>query len=453
MKGICRSGMVCKAKMGKILRKILTNAGLIAAGAMAGLLALLLVYCIPTDQIQVHVWQSLPLLEEEFTDSELITGNSATLTGNFTDCLMLENAIYTSEEHSLLEQILFMYRGESYGGDGWAPGYSLVDYLEGTKQYREVEYSRYWHGYLVVLRPLFYFTTFSSIRILASAVQLLLVGYVLFLCFRRKENALGFAFLTSVPFFYFIAMPFSLSLSICFYVLSVALIVQLNCHDQLEKRNRYGEFFLIVGMAVSYFDFLTYPLVCLGFPLCVALYLSNSGWKSSLRKFVSYSTQWCVGYIGMWAGKWVLADLLVGSNTISDALQTVLVRTGVSEVGSPFAGFLHVLKKNLQVYQNWGFYLLLLGVALILVKLFWKNRWEFGGRQGIEQGMVLLLVALLPLVWLFFTQNHSEQHYMYTCKIFTVTVFAGICAVDKILVKQSSHEKAYPSERLDSKYD
>lgn len=423
-----------KGKIDKLVRKAFICAGMVVAGVVMGLLALLLVYCIPTGPIQVHVWQSLPLLEKEFADSELITGNPATLTGNFTDCLMLENAIYDSPEHSGLEQILYMYRGESDAGDGWAPGHSLVDYLEGTEQPREVEYSRYWHGYLVVLRPLFYLTTFQSIRLMASTAQLLLVACVLFLCFRRGENALGFAFVAALPFFYFITMSFSLSLSICFYIMAIAMIVQLKWHEKLQKRNWYGAFFLIVGMATSYFDFLTYPLVCLGFPLCVALYLSKEGWKQNLCKLVSYSVQWCVGYVGMWAGKWILTDLLVGGNTIRDALQTVLVRTGNSSEDSAFSGFWYVLEQNIQVYQNWNFYLLFAGIMMVLLRMLWSKRFHLKDKQCIMQGIVVGVVALFPIVWLFFTQNHSEQHYMYTCKILAVTVFAGICAVSKVTV-------------------
>ena len=126
---------------------------LLAGGVVAGLLLLLLVYCIPVSPMKVHIRQSLPMLEKEFSDSELLEGYPGSLTGSFTDCLMLENAIYTSDEHTTLEQILRMYRGESGTGDGWAPGNSLADYAWDARQPREVEYARYWHGYLVVLKP------------------------------------------------------------------------------------------------------------------------------------------------------------------------------------------------------------------------------------------------------------------------------------------------------------
>lgn len=407
---------------------------LLLGGTLAGFLALALVFCLPTGRMKQHIGQSQTMIEQDFVDIGLIPGNAATLTGNFTDCLMLENAVYRSEEHSLLEQILVMYRGESGEGDGWAPGYSLVDYLDGVEQSREVDYARYWHGYLVVLKPLLLLTTFNSIRIMAGILQFILAGIIILLCGRRREELLGAAFLVSVPCLYSFTMYFSLSLSICYYIMSFALILQLLNHEKWETRGYYFAFFLIVGMAVSYFDFLTYPLVTLGFPLCVCLYLDRSGWKEKLKKMVWYSAEWSLGYLGFWAMKWVLTDLLVGGNVIGDAIDTLFTRTESAEGYSRLGGFLAVLKQSIVPYTNWGFYLLALAIFIMLIILVVKNRKCIDVNTAL-QGGVLVLTALFPLGWLFLTQNHAEQHWMFTFKILAVSVFACILAVGKTLGK------------------
>lgn len=420
-----------------ILRKAGISILLIVLGAVIGLAALVLVFCLPVDSMQLHVWQSIPLIEGEFWDSELIPENAATLTGSFTDCLMLENAVYTSEEHGLLEQVLYMYRGESGTGDGWAPGFSLIDYLEGVEQPREAEYSRYWHGYLVVLKPLLMLTTFNSIRMIAAAVQLLLVCAVVFLCGRRKENVLGMAFACSMPFLYLFSMFTSLSLSICFYLMAGAVMLQLLWHEKINAKGRYYVFFLMAGMATAYFDFLTYPLVTLGYPLCVCLYLNREEWKESLKKLIGYSAEWSLGYLGLWAMKWILTDLLVGGGAIKDALDTLFTRTESAAGYSKLAGFATVLKQNLSVYGNWSFYLLVLGIAAVLIGMAVRQRREFC-KTKLLQGAVLLCIALYPFAWLFATQNHAEQHWMYTFKILAIAVFAGICAVGACFRKEES---------------
>jgi len=418
----------------KLLKKTGQSILLLLLGAAAGLMALLLIFCLPTDSMKLHVWQSLPLLEAEFQDSELIPGNAATLTGNFTDCLMLEHAVYTSPEHSLLEQALYLYRGESDAGDSWAPGFSLADYLNGIEQPREAQYPRYWHGYLVVLKPLLMLTTLPSIRMTAAAAQLLLAGVVMLLCGKRRESLLGMAFLTSLPFLYFFSMFTSLSLSICFYLSTVAMVMQLFFHEKWNTRGYYCFFFLLLGMATAYFDFLTYPLVTLGYPLCTCLYLNRETCRDSMKKLIGYSAEWCFGYLGMWAMKWILTDLLTGGRVISDALNTLLTRTDSAAGYSRLAGFAAVLRQNISVYENWAFFLLLLGILVFLTLLVLRQR-RNANREGLACGMVLAVIALYPFFWLFLTQNHAEQHWMYTFKILAITIFAGICAVGKCFRK------------------
>ncbi len=163
--------------MGKrVFKTIRKHILFILAGTAAGVLLLLMVYCLPVGAMREHVCQSLPMLQREFETENLIVEYPGTFLGTYTDCLMLENAIYQSEDHSMLEQALCMYRGESGTGAGWAPGYSLVDYLEGRPQPAEVTYSRYWHGYLVVLKPLLLLTSFTTLRLMAAWGQLLLLG-------------------------------------------------------------------------------------------------------------------------------------------------------------------------------------------------------------------------------------------------------------------------------------
>ena len=168
---------------------------ILVLGSLIGLLALIAVHLLPTNLMKDHVFWSLEMIEKEFTDEVLIDGYNSTLTGNFTDCLMLEHAVYSNPNHTILEQVLQMYRGETYyheaDPDGWWPGQSLIDYLSNIPQPREVTYGRYWHGYLIILKPLLLITSFNSLRLFNAAFQLTLVGFVAVeLC---KKGAFSFA--------------------------------------------------------------------------------------------------------------------------------------------------------------------------------------------------------------------------------------------------------------------
>ena len=426
-------------RMKKGIKTIILNAIVLVIGSVLGLLALIAVHMLPVQPMQANVYWSLGMIEKEFSDEVLIDGYNATLTGNFTDCLMLEHAVYSNDEHTVLEQVLNMYRAESYYDefyeDGWWPGQSLVDYLYGTAQPREVTYGRYWHGYLVILKPLLYLTNVNTIRLLNASLQLILAGFVAVELGKKGSSVFAKAFMISLPFMFFVSSFSSLSLSICLYIMLGAMLVQCKWGNILSVNSRYMYFFLVVGMITAYLDFLTYPLVTLAYPLCVCLYFESDKTKQGIKKIFIYSLEWMIGYGGMWAAKWVLSDLLIGSTTIKDALINVFTRTQSAENTTRFSGFFLVLSKNLQVYLNWGFILLLIVLAIVFVVKIFKTGIK-NVIRNLSSGIVFFIVAVSPLVWYFVLENHSEQHWPFTCRIMAISVFAGITGVNRIFEKK-----------------
>lgn len=423
----------------KIMKKhisfIRNNVTILVVAPIVGLLLMLLVHFLPTDTMRQNVYWSMDMIIPEFTDELVVEGYRSTLTGNFTDCLMLHHAIYSNEEHSSLEQVLHMYRSESYNveGDptGWEPGRSLFEYLNDIEQPREVEYGRYWHGYLVILKPLLLFTSFNTIRLLNGALQLIAAGFIVIGLTRKKAEPLAKAFLVSLPFMFFISTFSSLSLSICFYLMAVALLAQLKWDEKLYKKNLYYVFFLMVGIATSYFDFLTYPLVTLAYPLCVYLYFHGGRLKEQLRKSFLFCMEWGIGYVGMWASKWLLCDLLSDSSTIKDALDTIGTRTQSAQGGYGFGGFTEVLQVNIAPFMNRGYLVILFIVLLLAIIGIFRNG-IMKSILKIRKTIPYLAIAILPFIWYLATQNHSVQHWQYTCRIIAITVFAGVTALQII---------------------
>ena len=97
-------------------------------------------------------------------------------------------------------------------------------------------------------------------------------------------------------------------------------------------------FFLLTGMATSYFDFLTYPVASLGMPLIVGLLLHRDETaRTRLGRMVRGGLCWALGYAGMWAGKWALALLYGSEGFWSTLVGSLEVRTshevrGVGEI-------------------------------------------------------------------------------------------------------------------------
>lgn len=412
-----------------VLRKII----ILLAAPVIGLVLLLLVHLLPNGKMYEHVYWSIDTVTAEFEDETLVDGYKATLTGNFTDCLMILHAVYDHPGHSVLEQSLLMYRPEyliSDDPEAWQPGNSLVDYIVNGNINREVTYGRYWHGYLVFLKPLLMITSLGSVRLFFAAFQLLLLGLVVIELASKGMKKAAWAFILSMPYLFFFSTFASLSLSICFFLMIFAMYVLIRFWDVLEDKKLFFEAFLIFGILTSYFDFLTYPLVTLGFPLVFYAYrkAGNEYGKKNLLSVVCNSFAWFAGYGFMWMSKWLIAAVFGYKGLIGDAFSTVGTRVGSAESLSRIGGFFRVIGLNLKPYLNWGFFIYIFIVLASCVTGFIckkKKAMDLKSISGkVKSGWILLFIALYPFFWFIALENHSEQHWIYTCRIFAVTFYA-----------------------------
>lgn len=409
--------------MGKTIRNCIF---LLLAGIITGFLLLLAVFMLPKKPMLHNVQESVGTLQSEFEHEEVVYGYSATLTGIFTDSIMLHSAVYDAQDRNVLQQAMGIYRGE-LAQEYWIPGEAVVRYAIGETLPYEESYARYWHGYLVFLKPLLLVFNLANLRLLGTVLQPLLLGLILWLFYKREKFAYGLAYGAAVLCMLPVSMQMSLSLSVCWYILSAALVWQLLRHEKLQEKRHYPEFFLLAGMAAAYFDLLTYPLVTLGIPLCVYIVLSDNPLKMQIKRLIGFSLCWAAGYGGMWAAKWILSDILLGTGVISDALRTLTARTASAESYNKFTGFFHVVAANIKPYMNWPyllFGLLILGFGVLMA---------VRGRKGLQienlkkSAVLYAMIALLPFGWFFVTENHSSEHWMFTFKILSVSIFAFLC--------------------------
>ena len=114
-----------------------------------------------------------------------------------------------------------------------------------------------------------------------------------------------------------------------------------------------------IGIVVSYFDFLTYPLVTLGVPLCLLLILQADKitYLQKIKNIISLSIAWVIGYLGMWAMKWMIGSIATHKNI----LWMLLNRFCFEQIPTMKAFISHVgvlLPLMLWILQNGPIYLL-----------------------------------------------------------------------------------------------
>ncbi len=400
----------------------------LAAGILLGFLLITASYLLPVDRIQQNVRKSAATVEREGSYPFLYENWRSTRLDNFTDSIMLLLAAYPGDGNAVQNAMLSTYARFA----DHDPAQGLVKWATGaTDGYQTHSYARYWHGYLVWLKPLLLFFDYGQIRILNTVLQCLLSALVLFLMFRKGCKRLMLPFLLTALFLTPTALFQSFQFSWVFYVTAAAVLCLLLGFERREAARSFWRLFLFTGMATSYVDFLTYPLITLGVPL--ALYLAMRGhtsWKTSVADVAGLSLAWGIGYVGMWAGKWALCGLLTGSDVLSTVQGNILARMSNAYMEETF-NWAEVLKRNIEAYNHWlylgPFLLCLAGYAL----LFGREQITLSGgtlrvsKQWAGGALLpLALAALIPFAWYFVASNHTYIHYWYAHRTLAVTAFA-----------------------------
>lgn len=409
--------------------KHIRNILLIFIGMVAaGYLALVCVYALPTGPIQKNVAEAANIMQMDGSHPELVYGHQDTMLDNLTDSIMLLTARYEGTE-SVFEESLLNSR---FTVAGLMDSEVLAAEASGEELDGETSsYGRYWHGYLLYLKPLLMVLNYGQIRYLIGAIQFALLTVVLYLFVKKQKEMHMIPFMAA----YLFLNPAALSLSLQYFPASVLTILQfvvILLKEDKYRNNpmRWIYHFFIVGGLIAYFDFLTYPLLTLGMPLVFLLAENRKSLKEDIISFVGNCAAWGIGYVAMWGSKWILGSLLTEENIIADALGSVLLRVGATESEAQVSA-LETIIKNIGANKLYLLMTVLLCVGIVGYGI-WKHRRV--NKQNFNIG--ILLCAVLPIMWYVVISNHSYIHYWFTYRILAISIYAGLILIEKLFEKR-----------------
>lgn len=405
-------------------------------GIAVGFGLLLGVYALPTEPMAANLRASVPALNGEWgrEDSyeQLLPGYRSTQLDNSTDAAMLLAAVHESD----LPPTVQVAQSFRYGGDGNAFGALLSYGQSGTEGLSTVSIARYWHGYLVFLKPLLCFFSYLDIRMLLSLLQGCLMAAVIAGLCRRGLAMLVPAFLLAL----LAVTPFATALSLQFSTVLCTFLCAMLALLYLPAKTFAGHglalLFVTVGMATSYVDYLTYPIASFGMPMILCLFLFPlDGWKAQAKRLFLCGLCWCVGYFGMWAGKWVIAGAFGNEVWFWPNLWAKISERSSDVSGDQSLSYGMVLRSIVGVFRKRAYLLAFLATGLLwlaarirrrrLPRACWKERSPLLALLGV--------IALLPFAWYLCTQNHSYNHAFFTSRALCVTLFAVGCALSSLL--------------------
>lgn len=289
---------------------------------------------------------------------------------------------------------------------------SLLAYAPGVVEVRAVDYSRYWHGYAAISRPLLTLFPYHDLRMLtfnalAALFAFLAIGLI------RNAGA-RFAFAALLPF-YFINYSgfFELWTKAAGWIVML-ILANVIVRTKWSADRRPYLLFYFAGAATAYVDLLSTPLLIFGFPAALYFLLALRGEAldatGQIRRLATIGAFWTLGYAGLWFAKIAIAAAVLGPQIWADAVETAAFRlNGDYDSVKHFIGA--GILENLEAFKGfWG------GLAIITFFVIPVANAKIRARLAtfLHNSPAVALIAASPFAWYEVLSNHSQIHGLFT---------------------------------------
>lgn len=402
---------------------------------------LLLTSLIPSSAIKENVEKSSVKLLELGEKKEYELGYKKESIFTFTDALMINTAYSVDSKHPI-ESMLLARRS-------YIPGQTLTVheeakdvisapmYMNGSNAYQTkelyglmhndgntdaFEYPRYWHGYLIFLRPLLLLFDYNIIRII-SCISFIVLTIILSILLCKKINVI-----TGIIIFISMILLNIFIISIClneittYYIAIVASIILCLKFENIKKN--IGIFFFILGSFTSFVDLFTTPIITVAIPLIIYFLIKqNSSEETGIKQIVEViklSIIWVLGYGFTWITKWVLVDLILNRAVFLEAINQALFRS----VSRDNRLLTDTRVQIIYIKRYLGDYLLKAMTILTFIYLIIKIVKDRNKKININLVNMLpyLIIMLYPFIWFFVVKQHTLIHMFFTNRIIIIAI-------------------------------
>ena len=400
------------------------------AGTLAVLFVLLLAaYALPGERVRQNVYDSARTIQSEGLYPEYF-GFKLFQMDNYTDTLMLFEAASADE----LPPLQAMMTNTAYNVDNFETladdlaWYIEKDWSAGAQRtdapaLEPFSYARYWHGYLLWLRPLLLVTSYTGVRIVQYIALFALLAVVLVRLRRRcgLRAAVWFAVSQLAVSVWFV--PHQVQYFTCFF------IAYAGCAWVLARPRRSDVLclgLLVLGTATAFCDLLVTPILTLGLPLACWLLEPQQRLRGGVPQCalaVGGSLCWGTGYALCWASKWVLAGAVTGQNVLTDALHQAEVRTTADTWHGMELTWCNIFAFLYDTLNSRHLFWPALVVLAALIALFILS---IRSKAALVRALPLALTACMTPAWFVLLRTHSIQHGWFTWRALGLTLFAGL---------------------------
>lgn len=299
------------------------------------------------------------------------------------------------------------------------------------------EYARYWHGYLVILRPLLAIFNYNSIRIILSLITLSLIICMLVLIYKKINLVTAFIYALGLLSISIFIVSQSINEILIFIVAFIFTIILLLKKDKIKD---IFMFFFIVGSVANFIDLLTAPIVTLGIVgTTYFLLLQNKNEKNSIKTYIieilKICVAWGLGYGLTWISKWVITEVLFNRNLITQAIEQAIFRMKLPTKtdGTLKYDLMFVLQRNINFLSNSVISInIFMIIALIVYNIIKVMKKEIDFKNNLKECIPYFFMFILPFLWYMVLKQHSAVHAFFTYRILIISIINIFIIVTKI---------------------
>lgn len=409
---------------------------IILSAILVGTMLIWFAYLLPTSQMEKNMPETASIFLEEGTDPNIPFWAFSVL-NNFTDGMAFSEAVYDAPLGALHES---MAVSRNLYGVASADKSLVNHYINGFDGHWSECYSRYWHGYLVFLKPLLMITSFRGIRIINAVVQTLLLLVAVALLFHNEKKQYILPFLLSVFCLRLIATAMCITYSHIYYISLVGCIAVLCLRTKKSSERSYLRLFLVLGILTAYFDMLTYPIVSFFLPATMMLNLREKvDFRDFILLFLKIGFCWLAGYFLMWSGKWVIGSIITGDNYIRDGIAQIIEDTG-NDIDFSYFEVVYATVRDFALTPAMIF-VIAYAIYLLIKFISSKALILLGNQYCIWIIIEYLLIAGFPFFYFWVMLRHTGIHHgLFVNKVLIITTFALLSMFVKLLSECRLHK-------------
>ena len=407
-----------------------------AIAVMWGLLVL--TSLIPNEKIYEGLMESADYYGNTEAFSFENSGKLCDVADNYADAILLNILWNIDSSHPVYSSLdTKYYRGEELGVN-----YGLYAALNGVAP--DTDYSRYWHGSVIFIRPLMAFMSARGVKAVGLAAVIILAAVCCGILVKKRQYFAAAALAVSLCCVH----VWNVGLSLEYIPMFIVTMAMCILYVLLEKK---GDIYVTVlsvigGAAAAFFDFLTAETLSVLLPLLLVVIIRYSDDRleeNGLPLVIKSGGCWGAAYLMTFIVKWAAASAVTGENKFVSAIHSAEVRIDgetdmslpMQIISAPMANISTLFGGDVRVDGG------RIALGLILTVLISGSICLLlGSKKPPKAEITIAVLGLVPYLRYIVLSNHSYLHEYFTYRAQAATVMA-LCALVWLCIRDNKPTK------------